>query len=144
MDRIALIVLGIGSPLLVLACLLGGEAGRLTFVTVTPLIPVALIALGASRQGSRGSPGNRGRQRNVAWVLLALTLTLEAGSVGVLLLSRPDDGASLVAGLPAATFVMLVALGVGPLLLIPVSYAVLFEADGQASSAERREASREP
>jgi len=141
MDRIALIVLGIGSPLVVLACVLGGETGRLAFVIVTPLIPVALMALGASRRGSRGS---RGGQRRVAWVLLALALTLEVGSVGVLLLSRLDDGASLIAGLPAATIVMLVALGVGPLLLIPISYAVLFEANGQASSAERHEASHEP
>ena len=119
MDRIARIVLGIGSPLVVLACFVGGEAGILVFVAVTPLIPVALIALGASR---------RGRRRRVAWVLFALALTLEAGSVGVLLLSRSAGEVSFIAGLPTATIVMLLALGVAPLLLIPVCYAALFEA----------------
>ena len=119
MDRIARIVLGIASPLALVACFVEGETGRVTFVVVTPLIPAALIALGGARSGEG---------RRLAWVVLGLTVMLEAGSVGVMLLSRPDTSSTLVAGLPASTLVMLLALGVGPLLLIPVSHALLFGA----------------
>lgn len=123
MDRIARIVLGVGSPLIVLSCIVGGEASRLVFVVVTPLIPVALIALGASR---------RGGSRWIGWVLVALTLTLEAGSLGILFLARSGAEALAVGGLPASTLVMLLVLGVVPLLLIPVCYAALFGASNES------------
>lgn len=123
MDRIARIVLGIGSPLIVLACIVGGEAARVVFIVVTPLFPVALIALGASRQG---------RGRRLGWVLLVLALTLEAGSVGIWILGRSATGAPVFAGLPAATLVMLLFLGVVPLLLIPFCYAALFGASNDS------------
>ena len=123
MDRIARIVLGIASPLIVMACIVGGEAGRLVFVVVTPLVPVALIALGASRPG---------RDRRVGWVLAALTLALEAGSIGILILSRSVSEGPTIGGLPVATVVMLVALGIVPLLLVPVCYAALFGASNES------------
>ena len=123
MDRIARIVLGIGSPLILLACIVGGEVARVVFVVVTPLIPVALIALGASRRG-----GNR----RIGWALLALALTLEVGSIGILYLGRSGAEAATYAGLPAATIVMLLVLGVGPLLLIPICYAALFGASNDS------------
>jgi hypothetical protein len=123
MDRIGRIVLGVGSPLIVLACFVGGEASRLVFVVVTPLIPVALIALGASR---------RGGSRWIGWVLVALALTLEAGSLGILFLGRSGAEALSVGGLPASTLVMLLVLGVVPLLLIPVCYAALFGASNES------------
>jgi hypothetical protein len=124
MDRIARIVLGVGSPLIVLSCIVGGEASRLVFVVVTPLIPVALIALGASRRG--------GGSRWIGWVLVALALTLEAGSLGILFLARSGAEALSVGGLPASTLVMLLVLGVVPLLLIPVCYAALFGASNES------------
>jgi hypothetical protein len=123
MDRIARIVLGIGSPLIVLTCVAGGEASQLVFVVVTPLIPVALIALGASR---------RGGTRRVGWVLLGLALTLEAGSLGILFLARSGGEVPFLAGLPVATLVMLLFLGVVPLLLIPVCHAALFGASNES------------
>lgn len=123
MDRIAPIVLGIVSTLIVMACVLGGEAGQWAFAVATPLVPVALIALGGSR---------RGGGRRFGGVLLVLTLALEAGSIGIMVLSRSGSDGSSSAGLPPATLVMLVALGVVPLLLIPVSYAALFRATDES------------
>lgn len=123
MDRIARIVLGIVSPLIVIACIVGGEAGQWVFVVATPLVPVALIALGASRPGG---------DRRLGWVLLGMTLAFEVGSIGILVLSRSGGESPSSAGLPAATVIMLIVLGVVPLLLIPVSYAALFGASKES------------
>jgi hypothetical protein len=97
-----------------------GRLGGALFACVAALMPAALIAAAASRRGAAG--------RHLP-VLLGLTLTLEAGTLGILWLGRPGAAGGPVAGLPPAAWVMLIVLGLVPLLLIPASYAASFEDD---------------
>jgi hypothetical protein len=120
MKGFARIVLGIGSPVLLLAFLVGGEIGTWAFVVVGPLFPVALIALGA---------GGNGRSRSLAVLLLLFALSLEAGSIGILALHRWPRGDLSIFGLPPGTILMLVALGLVPFLLITLGYTALFRKD---------------
>lgn len=127
MTRLARIVLGAASPLLLLACLVGGGVGTWLFVLVSPLFPPALIVLGACREGG---------DRRPAFVALVLALSLELAALGVALSGGPPSGGPFVLGLPAATLWMLLGFGVLPLALVPWSYARLFSA-GAARAAER-------
>jgi len=115
MRRIALIVLATASPVLLLALLVGGEAGGWLLAVTGPLIPVALMALA----GGAGPPGRRERLWLAAWLL-----SLEIGCVGMMLLrGRAVDDPS---ALPSSTWIMLVALGAIPLVLVAFGYAALF------------------
>lgn len=115
MARFARIMLGVASPLLLLACLVGGGAGTWLFVLISPLVPPALIVLGACRGAG---------DRRVALVALMLALSLELGAVSVMLLDARS--APWLFGLPLATALMLLAFGVIPLALVPWSHAALF------------------
>jgi len=110
MDRIARIALGIGSPLIVLSCIVGGPVASATFVVVTSLVPAALIASATWR---------RGADRRIVWALIVLVVTLESGSLVVVF----SEGAGAVLGM--------IALGVVPLLWIPASYAAAFRTSNE-------------
>jgi len=115
MARLARIALGAASPLLLLALLLGGGVGTWIFALVSPLVPAALILVGADRPSL---------DRRVGWVALTLALSLESGTIGILLLgNRPGP---FVLGLPAATVLMILAFGALPLAIVPAAYAALF------------------
>lgn len=115
MKRLSLGFLGLASPLLLLALLLGGAWMTWLFATLSMLVPVALIALGAARPGA-GAPPWR--------ALLALAMLLEAGAIGLPLLA---GNPARIAGLPPATLWMLVLLGLAPLVLVASAFALDFD-----------------
>jgi hypothetical protein len=112
MKRSALIVLGVGSPLILVAFVIGGTLGGGLFVGIALLFPVAICALGA-----RTGQSNAGLWR----ILVGLVALLELAALAVLFLS-PE----VVAGLPRSTWAMLLGFGLFPLLLVSVGYAVTF------------------
>ena len=117
MRRIALLILGVGSPLLLLALLAGGAAAEACFALLSLLFPTALCILGAAR-------GRGGR----AWrrVLPATGLALLLSGAGLLLFqARTVQGAPIL-GLPPAALLLLVGLGLIPLLLTGFGYAADF------------------
>ncbi|HXV75847.1 MAG TPA: hypothetical protein VD788_05955 [Candidatus Polarisedimenticolaceae bacterium] len=126
MARFSLIALAISSPVLLLALLVGGEAGGFVFAVVAPIVPVGLMALGRD-----GGPRRFGV---VVWLGL-LWLSLEAGTLGILFATGRTGG---WLGLPAATVWMLVGLGIVPLLLVPWGFAWLWRDEGPDATRSRR------
>lgn len=106
----ARVFLAAGSVAMIAASVVGGTFAAMIFVGVATLFPVALIAVGASRGGRLGRVGP---------LLGALALVL-AGSALVLVILRPSGW---FLGLPTATVLMLVGLGLAPLLLVALGYA---------------------
>jgi hypothetical protein len=89
---------------LLIASIAGGRAGEWVFALAAVAFPVLLIGF-ATR-----------RARPV------LALLLLGSATGVLVLSNGAGGAQAWLGLPAATWWMLVGLGILPLLLVVVSH----------------------
>ena len=112
MKRIALTLLGVGSPLILVAFVIGGTFGSWLFVGVGLLFPVAICALGA-----RSGEASRGLMR----VCVGLAVLLELAALAVLLFSPQP-----VAGLPRSTWAMLLGFGLLPLFLVSFGYAVTF------------------
>jgi hypothetical protein len=86
-----------------------GTAGLLT----------SMMALGAARPGRRLGP--------LKWVF-AMVFVLVAGSFALALLLPPEAaGDALVIGLPLRAAVVLLGVGLLPLFLVPVAYALTFD-----------------
>ena len=117
-----MIVLTACPPVFLLSFVLGGPAGEWTFALLGSLFPVALIALAV------------GRRRRVLGMLLALAALLAGSTAGVLLLTAADSEARSLSGLPPATALMLLGLGLGPLILVGVGHAATFEDPGSSRS----------
>lgn len=80
---------------------------------------LSLIALGAAR------PGERGR---IPWALGLLAMVLCGGFAAMLLLPPPDPAEPVLwLGLPRGAAVLVYGIGILPLFLAPVSYALDFE-----------------
>ncbi|MCP3979775.1 MAG: hypothetical protein GY716_10675 [bacterium] len=107
--RVALGALAVASPLLVVACGIGGTSSWL-FVIPSLLVPVALIALAASTLRD---------SRRVLLPLLALGALLVGSGAGILWLPAP-----------ASTWLMAFGLGLLPLLVVGLGFAVTFDAGG--------------
>lgn len=132
MRRAALLLLGIGSPLLLLALLAGGEGGAMLFGLLSLLFPTALCIAGAAR----GRGGGAWR-----WVLPVTGLVLLLSGAGLLLLGERGQEEPQVLGLPPATVLMLVGLGLIPLQLTGFGYAADFRrpaGEGRRAAGESR------
>lgn len=80
---------------------------------------VAAMLLGAARPGVR---------LGGLWAVFALTFALIAGCFAAALLLPPDTAASaLVLGLPRRAAILLYGVGLLPIFLLPVAYAVTFD-----------------
>jgi hypothetical protein len=130
--RSALLFLGAGSPLLLASLWFGAVT---PFLVLAIVFPVALMALGAVRPhrapvaGSVGGvAGRAGRWR--VWLLPAalvvLLLLLEASFLAMLNLRGRVAEASWPLGIPLATWIELVGVGLLPLLFVPAVYAAVF------------------
>jgi hypothetical protein len=115
-ERAVVGFLTVGSGLICLTMIVGGRIAEWAFVLLSLLFPSALILLGGARSGRS--------TKATALTAVALALLLEGTAVAVLLLSRSADG-SWLAGLPTATALLLAGLGVAPLILIVLAYALL-------------------
>jgi hypothetical protein len=100
------------------------------FMGGASLMLVAMMALGAARNGSIG------RLR----IPLGLTLLLLVGGFGAALaLPAPDPAdPTLWLGLPPRAAVVLYGVGLLPFLVLPVAYAWTFEAQGLAPGEVER------
>lgn len=149
MHRWALIFLGVGSPLLLLSLWFGAVT---PFLVLAIAFPVALMALGAARShqsavaGSAGSVASQvGRRRGwtLPAALVVLLLLLEASFLAMLNLRGRVAEASWPLGVPLATWIELVGVGLLPLLLVPAVYAAVFGRRGlSAEELERVRAAR--
>jgi len=97
--------------------------------------PVALMALGGApprvRTVTRSkAPANGWRARLFPAVLVLLLLLLEVSFFALLNLRGNLICAEWPAGVPLATWIQLVGVGLLPLLLVPAAYAVVFGRSG--------------
>ncbi|HEX3552053.1 MAG TPA: hypothetical protein VIA62_02360 [Thermoanaerobaculia bacterium] len=138
--RLALVLLALAAPAALLAFCVGLAVGPwIGAFAGGVVLPIALMALGASRRGSPG--GLRGLGR--LWLpLLAVALVLGAGWTAILALPHggPDVG-----GLPLATALMIFVLIPLPLAVLGLAYALTFDRLGLSpEDLERVRAARRP
>jgi hypothetical protein len=114
--RLALILLALAAPAALLAFCFDAAAGSwIAALAGGAAFPVALIALGAARNGRLG---------RLSGPLLFLGLFLAAGLLTVL--GLPEGGPDVL-GLPAGTAIMIFVLVPVPLLLLGGIYAATFD-----------------
>ena len=114
-NRPSLVLLALAAPATLLAFCAGGAWGAWVAALTGAVFPVALMGLGAARQGRLGA---------LRWALLALGLILAGGLAAVLAL--PDGGPDVL-GLPLATAILVFAVIPIPLALVGLTYALTFE-----------------
>jgi hypothetical protein len=131
LHRFALILLALATSAALAAFALGSPAAPWLAAFGAGTFPVALIALGAARQGGLNGIGAP---------LAALWLLLAGGLAAILIL--PGGGPD-VAGLPLATALMIFVLIPVPLLGLGLLYAVSFSRHGlREEDLERMRAMR--
>ena len=117
-QRIALVFLSLAAPAcLVLPFLPVSWAGE-AFAVLAVASPLALIALGAARDGRLGP---------LRLPLLALGGVLEGSLVAMLALRGAVDAAPWFGGLPLSAAVMIYGIFVLPLPLVGLAYALTFD-----------------
>ena len=134
--KISLVFLGLASPVLLVAFLVGGPWAEQTFLVINAAFPVALITIGITSPRSGGKPVETGPLR---WVLLALLVILEAGFLA-LGHWRGADGPWFL-GLPLTAAIQVYGLLLLPLPLVTLAYALTFDRFG-LDEADLRELGR--
>jgi hypothetical protein len=133
MKRAPLVFLASGAPLLLLGAVWAHPLTEVASLVAVAAFPVALMALGASRPSGLGS---------LRLPLLSLLVLLVGGMLGMLALRGRVLEAPWVAGLPLAAAIQLVGIGVLPLPLVCLAYALSFDERGlrreQLEQLERR------
>ena len=85
----------------------------------TAVVMVAAMALGAVRQGK-----GIGRLK---WPFAFVFIVLAGGFCAVMVLPQEAPGAPLFLGLPLRAAIVLIGIGLLPLLVLPVAYALTFD-----------------
>jgi hypothetical protein len=110
----ALVGLAGAALALLVTAIAGGAHANLVWALAVPVVPAALVVLTA-RDGRPGPAG-------VALVLLVATQALALAVVF-------EHGAGReIAGVPRGTAIMLLGLGLAPLVVVPLLYALTFPA----------------
>lgn len=132
MERPALVLLAAISPLALCCLLMGGVWANLVFPLLVTLFPLTLIAAATAGQPRR------------AWrraALAALAVCLTGGTATLLVLERWPGQRGIYAGLSAATWVMLIGMGLAPLLLVAVWHLLAVDStSGPSPPTDRRAA----
>ncbi len=116
--KTALLFLAIFSPVILLTFLFSHPAAQVFFAIPATAFPVALIAIGASKQGQLGP---------LRLPLFAL-LTLQEGCVVAMILLRGKViEAPWIGGLPLAAAIQLYAAWLMPLALVALAYGLTFD-----------------
>ena len=125
--RLALVLLALAAPAALLAFCVSGPAGPwIGALSGGVVLPLALMALGASRRGRLGR----------LWLsLLATGLVYAAGWWTILAL--PHGGPDVL-GLPLATALMIFVLIPVPLIVTGLAYALAFDRLGLTPEALER------
>jgi hypothetical protein len=87
--------------------------------TGSSLVMVASMALGAVRPGKGVG--------NLKWAFAFVFVVLAGGFAAVMLLPAEAPGAPLYFGLPLRAAIILVGIGLLPLLVLPMAYALTFD-----------------
>ena len=87
--------------------------------TGSSLVMVASMALGAVRPGKGVG--------SLKWAFAFVFVVLAGGFAAVMLLPAEAPGAPLYFGLPLRAAIILVGIGLLPLLVLPVAYALTFD-----------------
>ena len=87
--------------------------------TGSSLVMVASMALGAVREGKGVGRLN--------WAFAFVFVVLAGGFAAVMLLPAETPGAPLYFGLPLRAAIVLIGIGLLPLLVLPVAYALTFD-----------------
>jgi hypothetical protein len=90
------------------------------FAIATAAMMVAVLVLGAARRGGAGLGGLR-------WVFLFCFAVLALGFSLALLAPAVTPDAQLFIGLPQGAAIILYVVGLLPLLVLPIAYAVTFD-----------------
>ncbi len=120
-QRIALTLLAVSSPLILLTFVVGTPAGEWLFAVLAMIFPVALITLGAQRNGRLGS---------LAWIFGLLAVILVACAAVMLVWRGQILQAPWFGGLPLTTAVQVYGLFLSPLVLVSLAYAWTFDNQG--------------
>ena len=137
--RFTLCFLAASSALILLSLLWPGRPAEVLFALLVTALPVALMALGASRRGRLGGLG-------VAFLLLLVWL--EGLVLAILLLGGDVLAQPRVAGLPLKAALQVYGLGLGTLVFVVLAYALFFDAGGLSEQdleaiRKRREAAED-
>jgi len=116
MQRLALVTMALLSPLILVASVLGGPVGETIFALAAVLFPAAICA-----RAARSSAG-----RLLAAALVVMLLSMAVGLLTI------DPAGPPRAGLPMATWWMLIAGGLAPLILITLGYAAVYRRERSA------------
>jgi hypothetical protein len=87
--------------------------------TGSSLVMVASMALGAVREGKGVG--------NLKWAFAFVFVVLAGGFAAVMLLPAETPGAPLYFGLPLRAAIVLIGIGLLPLLVLPLAYALTFD-----------------
>ncbi len=121
MKRLLITFLSLSSMLMLSALLVGGQSAAAIFGTLAVLFPVALMALGALKEGRLGRVGG---------ALCVLAGVLLGGLWAMLSLRGLVEEGAWILGLPAAAVILLGLFWLGPLVLISLVYAGTFKDHG--------------
>lgn len=96
------------------------RAAAFVFAIATAALMVAVLVLGAARRGGAGLGGLR-------WVFVFCFAVLASGFSLALLAPAVTPDARLFIGLPQGAATILYIVGLLPLLVLPIAYAVTFD-----------------
>lgn len=116
--RMALLAVAVASLGLLIGLGFGGEIGATVSLLLTPVFPLALIVLGASRRGRLGP---------LVLPLLVVGLLLEGGLIAMWLLRGKVLAAPWFGGLPLAANVLIYGMWIVPFVIVVVTYALTFD-----------------
>ncbi len=93
--------------------------GQWTFIVGLALMMTAMMVLGAARSG---------RPMGLLWLAFGFTFVVLVGGFGLaLVIPPPTADSSLWFGLPAGAAVVLYGVGLLPLAVLPLAYALTFD-----------------
>lgn len=134
--KIALVFLGLASPVLLVAFVFGGAWAEMAFLLITAAFPVALITVGLTSPKKRRAEGTG----PLRFVLLALFVILASCFLGMWLWRGSDQ--PWVLGLPLTAAIQVYGLLLLPMPLVTLAYALTFDRFGLDEEDLRRLGSR--
>lgn len=96
------------------------RAAAFVFAIATAALMVAVLVLGAARKGGAGLG-------HLRWVFLFCFVVLAGGFSLALLAPAVTPDARLFIGLPQGAAIILYIVGILPLLVLPIAYALTFD-----------------
>lgn len=127
--RILIVGLAVASALLLYLLLFGGSKSVWLLEALIALFPIGLIALAApAGRSTRGS-------RHFRWVLGLLAVLVTTSGL-LMQATSTDPRRYQVAGLPIATWFLLLGIAIIPLVLFGLAHALTFQEGGMTEGSD--------